>query len=75
VLCDVLLGGSSGIDGYRTIAAQQPELARRFIFVTGDAGAVWAQRDLADVPVLSKPFTAADLDRAIDTLESPIPNR
>jgi PAS domain S-box-containing protein len=71
ILCDVALGESSGIDYYRELSRTRPELARHFVFVTGDAGAVWANSDLADVPVLSKPFTAADLDRVLRT---PIPN-
>ena len=73
VLCDVALGESSGIDCYREIIRIRPELGRRFIFVTGDAGAVWSHADLADVPILSKPFTSADLDRALGS-ESLIPH-
>jgi DNA-binding NtrC family response regulator len=75
VLCDVRLGEESGVDCYRQVSARHPELARAFIFVTGDAGAVWTERDLVDVPVLSKPFTATDLDRALAELTALMPNR
>jgi two-component system NtrC family sensor kinase len=65
VLCDVALGDTSGIDCFRGACRIRPELARRFVFVTGDAGAVWSHNDVADVPVLSKPFTVSDLDRVL----------
>jgi hypothetical protein len=34
--------------------------------VTGDAGSVPGDADLASVPILAKPFTAADLDRVLE---------
>ena len=39
---------------------------RVFVFVTGDAGSVPGDADLASVPILAKPFTAADLDRVLE---------
>ena len=65
VLCDVTLGDESGVDCFRQTQAIKPELARRFVFVTGDAGAKGLQADLRGVHVLAKPFTAADLDRVL----------
>ena len=65
VLCDVTLGDGSGIECFRQVRTLRPELARRFVFVTGDAGSIWEQADLASVPVLAKPFTAADLNRVL----------
>ena len=65
VLCDVALGDGSGIDCFRRTRTLRPELSRRFVFVTGDAGAVWDDAELVGVPVLAKPFTAADLDRML----------
>jgi two-component system NtrC family sensor kinase len=64
VLCDVTLGDESGVNCYRQAQAFRPEIAKRFVFVTGDAGAM-SLTDLRDVPVLAKPFTAADLDRVL----------
>jgi PAS domain S-box-containing protein len=65
VLCDVALGDTSGIDCFRAACRIRPELTRRFVFVTGDAGTVWSHADAAEVPVLAKPFTVGDLDRAL----------
>jgi two-component system NtrC family sensor kinase len=65
VLCDVTLGDESGVDCFRQTQAIKPDLARRFVFVTGDAGAMGLQADLRGVHVLAKPFTAADLDRVL----------
>jgi CheY-like chemotaxis protein len=35
VLCDVLMPGTSGMDVYRQLDAQRPDVARRVIFMTG----------------------------------------
>jgi PAS domain S-box-containing protein len=71
VLCDVHLADGTGAAVVRDIRGIQPELAHRVIFVTGDAGAVVAANpDVADVPVLSKPFTSADLDRVFGAVEN-----
>ena len=70
VLCDVRLGDGNGGDCLRHIRASQPGLGRRFIFVTGDIGALEdAAREFGDVPVLTKPFTATDLDRVLGDVE------
>ncbi len=66
VLCDVALGDDTGVAFYLHVRASRPELAPHFVFVTGDAGSLPPDPRLAAVPVLSKPFTAADLDRVLD---------
>jgi PAS domain S-box-containing protein len=69
VLCDVRLGDGSGVECLRDLRTKQPDLDRRFVFVTGD---VVAQRDAHDtegIPILTKPFTAADLDRLLAEIE------
>jgi CheY-like chemotaxis protein len=74
VLCDIALGDGSGVDYYRQVRTNRPELARRFVFVTGNAGSVSRDADLAGVPLLTKPFTAADLDRVLEgTIAHPSP--
>ena len=71
VLCDVHLADGTGAAVVRDIRGIRPELAHRVIFVTGDAGAIVAANpDVADVPVLAKPFTSADLDRVFGLVES-----
>jgi two-component system NtrC family sensor kinase len=66
VLCDIALGHDSGVIVYRHAQARRPDIAPRFVFVTGDAGSVPGDADLASVPILAKPFTAADLDRVLE---------
>lgn len=41
-------------------------LASRFVFITGDGTSVAAEHpELRDVPVLTKPFTTADLEAVL----------
>jgi two-component system NtrC family sensor kinase len=69
ILCDVRLPDGNGAAVVRDIREVDPPLARRVVFVTGDAGALEAHAaDVEGVPVLAKPFTSADLDRALDAL-------
>ena len=66
----------NGGDCLRQPRAAQPDLGRRFVFVTGDIGALEdAAHEFGEVPVLMKPFTAADLDRALAALQSPASHR
>jgi two-component system NtrC family sensor kinase len=70
VLCDVRLRDGNGADCLRHLLAAQPGLSRRFVFVTGDIAALDdAAREFGDVPVLTKPFTASDLDRVLADVE------
>jgi two-component system NtrC family sensor kinase len=61
VLCDVRMPGMNGTDFYRELAALDPALARTFVFITGDKSSVDLDDACRDVPLLEKPFTAADL--------------
>jgi len=70
VLCDVRLSDGNGGEVLRCVRERQPDLGRRFVFVTGDIGAVAAtEREYADMPVLTKPFTASDLDQLLASVE------
>jgi len=70
VLCDVQLEDGNGADCLRQLTAVRPGICRRCVFVTGDAGAITdARREFADVPVLTKPFTASDLERLLGDVE------
>jgi len=70
VLCDVRLGDGNGGDCLRLLRSSQPDVARRFVFITGDAAGVAEMGGGAeDLPVLAKPFTKADLDRVLDGIE------
>jgi len=70
VLCDVRLPDGNGMDCLRYFREAQPALGRRFVFVTGDIGAVPNnEHELAGMRVLAKPFTARDLDRVLGEVE------
>jgi PAS domain S-box-containing protein len=69
VLCDVRLGDGNGADCLRDLRRAQPDIDRRFVFVTGDIAALADhERELGDLRVLAKPFTAGDLDRVLGEL-------
>jgi CheY-like chemotaxis protein len=71
VLCDVRLADGNGAEVLRCLRERQPDLGRRFVFVTGDIGALTgADREVALMPLLSKPFTASDLDQLLDELHA-----
>jgi two-component system NtrC family sensor kinase len=67
VFCDVRMPGLAGPDLYRVLASRNPDVRARFIFVTGDT-LLADHADLAGVPRLAKPFTAADLDALLTQL-------
>ena len=70
VVCDLVLPGQSGPELYREIAAARPELADRFVFVTGGGPHPKVEDFLADGshPVLAKPFRPAELNGWVDGL-------
>ena len=55
----------TGFDLYRRLAAKDAAGAPRFLFISDDKTAVPADSDVAGVPMLSKPFTATDLETAL----------
>jgi PAS domain S-box-containing protein len=68
VLCDLLMEKIDGIDLYRRIHAEHPDLASRMIFLTGDAFISRTQQFLSSVPNrhIQKPFDPETLLDAID---------
>jgi two-component system NtrC family sensor kinase len=72
VLCDVRLRDGNGAECLRYLRETQPGIDRRFVFMTGDIGALGdSATDLGNLPVLAKPFTASDLDRVLGAVEVP----
>lgn len=71
ILCDLMMPQMSGMEVYERIARERPELASRFIFMTGGAFSKRSSEFLAQCtcPVLDKPFDLDALSRAIATIE------
>ena len=69
VLCDLKMPGQSGLDVFRLLRATKPELATRFLLMTGNlADAQEHSDELALVPILPKPFTLVRLREAVTQL-------
>lgn len=73
VISDLKMPGQNGADVYHFIRIKYPELAGRFLLMTGNVADVEKySAELAGVPVLSKPFTIARLREAVaDLLRKP----
>jgi CheY-like chemotaxis protein len=70
ILCDVMLPGMSGIDLFEAVARAEPELQRRFVFITGGAFTQRARDFLATVPNprIDKPFEASAIRDVVSLL-------
>jgi two-component system NtrC family sensor kinase len=70
VLSDVKMPGLDGAGLYREVARRRPELARRFLFVTGDTLDVGTARFLEETgcPSFAKPFGPDVTRRALATI-------
>ena len=68
VLCDLRMARPSGIEIHDALAAEEPELLERFVFVTGDLAseeaAAFARR--CRRPILRKPFHIHELAARIE---------
>jgi CheY-like chemotaxis protein len=64
IFCDLMMPETSGIDVFQSVDETAPELARRFIFMTGGAFTELADRFLAEVsnPCIQKPFHSDQLN-------------
>ena len=67
VICDLKMPRLDGKAFYRSLAAMSPGLAKRVIFVTGDAAATDAEEFIEETGCrwLGKPFRLADLLRTL----------
>ncbi|MCO4769559.1 MAG: response regulator [Deltaproteobacteria bacterium] len=67
VLCDLMMPDMTGMEFFAVVQQQRPELAARFVFVTGAAFTMDAAGfvDEVEVPVLNKPFRREDLVAAV----------
>lgn len=67
ILCDLRMPVMDGEALYQLLRQQQPEMAKRIIFSTGDTGAVSSMQILnrLGAPVIAKPFNMDELDAVI----------
>jgi PAS domain S-box-containing protein len=66
IICDASVPGMSGFDLYRQLAERNAQDAPRFLFVSDErTRRETSQMAAAGIPVLVKPFTATDFERAL----------
>ena len=78
ILSDLRMPELDGLGFYRELEAQQPELLRRFVFITGTTEHAEYRGLLSDLtaPVLTKPFDLTELQRiARERLSLSLPGR
>jgi CheY-like chemotaxis protein len=71
LVVDHQMQGMSGIDVYREIVAERPELAQRFVMISGDVLNGTLATFAADngVTLLAKPFDLDTLERTVRAVE------
>jgi PAS domain S-box-containing protein len=72
ILCDLMMPGTTGMELYARLRRERPEAADRVVFLTGGVFTRQAEELLATSgrPWLNKPFTAAELQRAVSSAVS-----
>ncbi len=75
VLCDLTMPGLSGPELHQRVAEQRPEVASRFVFMTGGAFTEESGGFLASVPnpQLLKPFRREQLEAVVDLVLREVP--
>ena len=74
ILCDHRMAGMSGIDFHVAVAEIDPQLARRFVFMSGDV----LNPELSEfavargVTLLAKPFDIESVDRTVARILGPV---
>ena len=74
VVCDLMMPGVSGPELFRQATRERPELAERFLFMTGGvfSGPIAHFMDTWHLPVLEKPFDPSTLrERVLDIALGP----
>jgi CheY-like chemotaxis protein len=69
LFCDLMMPGMTGMDLHKTLAAAEPELARRMVFMTGGAFSDRARDFLDSVKNVRvvKPVRAQELKDLVET--------
>jgi signal transduction histidine kinase len=69
ILCDLKMPGQNGLDILRFTREKRPDLASRFLLMTGNRADTEKHAvELAGVPVLPKPFTLSRLRETVEIL-------
>lgn len=73
VFCDVMMPSMTGMEFYQEVQRRMPELAERFVFITGGAFTPEARQFLSgeDTLCLQKPFSPQDLAAAVELAMMP----
>ena len=73
IVSDIRMPDGNGQEFYERALAHDPELRRRFIFITGDTAGDSARAfiDGAEVPVVEKPFSPTAFEDAVWRLMTP----
>jgi len=68
IFCDLMMPEMSGQELYQEVLATSPELAKRFVFITGGAFTSEAMQFAKEVanPILEKPFTPLTLRALVE---------
>ncbi len=68
VFCDVMMPNMTGIELHEKVRELNPDLAERFIFITGGPFTPDTREmfDKSQTPYIQKPFTPSDLARALE---------
>ena len=65
VICDTTVAGVSGVELVHRLAGPSTGGPPRFLFIAGEHATHLDEGSLAGLPVLSKPFTATELEEAL----------
>lgn len=69
VLCDLVMPGMTGLELYQAVQREFPELARRFLFITGGLAPQKLSAELNPLtPLFEKPFDLEQIRTALRTL-------
>ena len=77
ILCDVMMPETTGIELFERVRTMRPELAARFVFMTGGAFTPQARAflEVVSAPCLQKPFSVDELSSVLARARAVAPSR